>query len=92
MGRPEAHFSVAFTIPRLGKLFLEHLKLAGIETPHLGRRHHTAAFWAALGRVMPDYEARREALRGIGGRLEWDHGRGASAKIAAGRESWEVES
>jgi hypothetical protein len=31
----------------------------------------TAAFWAALGKVMPDYEARREALRGMGARLEW---------------------
>jgi len=41
------------------------------ELVHLGHRHHTAAFWAALGRVMPDYEARREALRGMGARLEW---------------------
>jgi predicted metal-dependent hydrolase len=41
------------------------------ELVHLAHRNHTAAFWAALGRVMPDYEARREALRGMGARLEW---------------------
>ena len=62
------------------------------ELVHLDHRHQTAAFWASLGMVMPDYEARREALRGMGARLEWDHGRGASAKMAAVRESWEGES
>jgi predicted metal-dependent hydrolase len=41
------------------------------ELVHLAHRKHTAAFWSALGKVMPDYEARREALRGIGARLEW---------------------
>jgi predicted metal-dependent hydrolase len=41
------------------------------ELVHLAHRKHTAAFWAALGRVVPDYEARREALRGMGARLEW---------------------
>jgi hypothetical protein len=30
-GRPEEHFSVAFTIPRLGKLLLEHVRLVDIE-------------------------------------------------------------
>ena len=29
--RPEVHFSVAFTIPRLGKLLLEHVRLGDIE-------------------------------------------------------------
>ena len=41
------------------------------ELVHVAHRHHTAAFWLALGRAMPDYEARREALRGVGARLEW---------------------
>ena len=41
------------------------------ELVHLTHRHHTAAFWATLGKVMPDYEGRREVLRAMGGRLEW---------------------
>jgi predicted metal-dependent hydrolase len=32
---------------------------------------HSPAFWAQLGRVMPDYEARRDALRALGPWLEW---------------------
>ncbi len=32
---------------------------------------HTKAFWAHLGRLMPDYEARRDALRALGPHLEW---------------------
>lgn len=41
------------------------------ELIHLEHRDHNRAFWAALGRLMPDYEARREALRVLGPRLEW---------------------
>ncbi|HEV7518571.1 MAG TPA: SprT family zinc-dependent metalloprotease [Thermoanaerobaculia bacterium] len=41
------------------------------ELIHLRHRHHTPEFWAALGRVLPDYEERREALRQIGERLVW---------------------
>jgi len=44
------------------------------ELVHLRRRQHRKhppAFWAALGRLMPDYEARREELRLIGARLDW---------------------
>jgi predicted metal-dependent hydrolase len=41
------------------------------ELVHLEHPDHTKAFWATLGRVMPDYEARREALRALGGRLIW---------------------
>jgi len=37
----------------------------------LAHRNHTAGFWAALGRVMPDYEARRERLCQVGRRFEW---------------------
>ena len=28
-------------------------------------------FWATLGRAMPDYEARREALRRLGRQVVW---------------------
>ena len=41
------------------------------ELVHLANRNHTAGFWAALGRVMPDYETRRERLRQVGRRFEW---------------------
>jgi hypothetical protein len=36
--------------------------------PHRG---HTAEFWAALGRIMPDYESRRIRLREVGAALVW---------------------
>ena len=36
------------------------------ELVHLANRNHTAAFWAALGRVMPDYAARRRNCEGSG--------------------------
>jgi predicted metal-dependent hydrolase len=32
------------------------------EPAHLRHRNHTPAFWAALERVMPDHERRREEL------------------------------
>lgn len=41
------------------------------ELIHLVHADHTPAFWAALGRAMPDYEERRDALRKIGARLVW---------------------
>jgi predicted metal-dependent hydrolase len=41
------------------------------ELVHLAHREHTRAFWAQLGRVMPDLDRRREELRRIGARLEW---------------------
>lgn len=41
------------------------------EVVHLRHEHHDAAFWAALGRIMPDYEARKERLRGLGPELSW---------------------
>lgn len=41
------------------------------EVVHLEQRDHTKAFWARLGTLMPDYEARKEALRKLGPRLEW---------------------
>jgi predicted metal-dependent hydrolase len=41
------------------------------ELVHLLHRHHTPDFWAALGRLLPDYEERRDALRRIGEQLVW---------------------
>ncbi len=34
-------------------------------------RSHDHAFWAALGRWMPDYDRRRERLRALGPELVW---------------------
>ena len=41
------------------------------ELVHLRHRGHGRDYWQALGRVMPDYERRREDLRRFGGRLAW---------------------
>jgi predicted metal-dependent hydrolase len=41
------------------------------ELVHLRHKQHSKAFWAVLGRAMPDYERRREDLRRIGTKLEW---------------------
>ncbi len=41
------------------------------ELVHLIHPDHTRDFWATLGRVMPDYEARREKLRLAGRAMVW---------------------
>ena len=41
------------------------------ELVHLRHRGHGSAYWQALGRVMPDYERRREDLRQRGVGLAW---------------------
>lgn len=41
------------------------------ELVHLVHADHTRDFWATLGRVMPYYEARREARRRVGRVLVW---------------------
>jgi predicted metal-dependent hydrolase len=41
------------------------------ELMHVAHPNHTASFWAAIGRVMPDYEERKAKLRQIGPQLEW---------------------
>ncbi|EYF02679.1 M48 family metallopeptidase [Chondromyces apiculatus] len=41
------------------------------ELVHLTHPEHTREFWAALGRVMPDYEMRREELKRLGAVLVW---------------------
>jgi hypothetical protein len=41
------------------------------ELVHLLHRSHTPGFWAALGRIIPEYESRRARLRTVGPRLLW---------------------
>jgi predicted metal-dependent hydrolase len=41
------------------------------EVVQLVHDDHGREFWAALGRLLPDYEARRERLRTEGPRLVW---------------------
>jgi len=41
------------------------------EVVHVQHPNHTPAFWAALGRIMPDYERRRARLRELGPSLIW---------------------
>jgi predicted metal-dependent hydrolase len=41
------------------------------ELIHLEHPVHGPVFWDAVGRALPDYEARREALRQLGPRLVW---------------------
>jgi predicted metal-dependent hydrolase len=41
------------------------------ELVHLRHYEHSPAFWRALAVVMPEYEARRRALRELGPALEW---------------------
>jgi predicted metal-dependent hydrolase len=38
---------------------------------HLVHDDHGHEFWRLLGKVMPDYEARRTELRRVGARFEW---------------------
>ncbi len=41
------------------------------ELVHLRHRGHGRDYWQAVGKVMPDYERRREDLRQLGGSLAW---------------------
>ena len=41
------------------------------ELVHLRHRGHGGDYWQAIGRIMPDYERRREELRGRGIGLAW---------------------
>jgi len=41
------------------------------ELIHLIHDDHGKEFWAALGRLLPDYEVRREQLRAVGLRFIW---------------------
>jgi len=41
------------------------------EVVHVRHPNHTPAFWAVLGRAMPDYERRRARLKALGASLVW---------------------
>ena len=41
------------------------------ELIHIPHPNHSPTFWSNLGRVMPDYEQRRDMLRKIGAGLVW---------------------
>jgi predicted metal-dependent hydrolase len=41
------------------------------ELTHLLHKDHSRAFWARLGRLLPDYERRRADLRSLGPSLTW---------------------
>jgi predicted metal-dependent hydrolase len=41
------------------------------EVVHVVHADHGAGFGRRLGRIMPDYEERREELRRIGATFEW---------------------
>ena len=41
------------------------------ELVHLQHRKHGPAYWQAVGRVVPDYERRRQDLRQRGASLLW---------------------
>jgi predicted metal-dependent hydrolase len=41
------------------------------ELTHLEHPNHTAKFWAALGRAMPDYDARKAKLSRLGVEFAW---------------------
>jgi hypothetical protein len=41
------------------------------ELVHLQHPDHTSGFWATLGWVMPDYDARKDGLKKLGPILEW---------------------
>lgn len=41
------------------------------ELTHLQHPNHTREFWAALGRVMTDYETRKQRLRTLGALTTW---------------------
>lgn len=41
------------------------------ELTHLAQRTHSPTFWAALGRLLPDYETRRQRLAALGPKLTW---------------------
>jgi len=64
-GRVRINWRVMQVAPRLVDYVVAH------ELVHLEHPKHDADFWARLGVVMPDAEARRGALRRAGVRVAW---------------------
>lgn len=66
---PSGELRFNWRIVGAGKRLIEYV--VAHELMHLEYPDHTPAFWRALERVMPDYEARRAQLRETGPRLVW---------------------
>jgi predicted metal-dependent hydrolase len=64
-GNIRFNWRIIQTPPRLIDYVVAH------ELVHLAHPDHTRDFWSTLGRAMPDYEVRREALRRLGRELVW---------------------
>jgi predicted metal-dependent hydrolase len=64
-GTLRLNWRIVQATPRLIEYVVAH------EIVHRLHADHGRAFWAALGRVMPDYERRRDELRKIGPAFEW---------------------
>jgi predicted metal-dependent hydrolase len=64
-GKLRFSWRIVQAAPRLVDYVVAH------ELNHLRHRHHTFAFWTALGRVMPDYEVRRADLKRTGATFLW---------------------
>jgi len=62
-GRLYFHWKVIQLPPRLIDYVIVH------ELAHLTHEHHGRSFWAAVSRVMPDYEGRRSELLSFGAGL-----------------------
>jgi predicted metal-dependent hydrolase len=62
-GRLYFHWKVMTLPPALVEYVVAH------ELVHLREPHHTARFWRLLGRILPDYERRRDRLAQVGGEL-----------------------
>jgi predicted metal-dependent hydrolase len=75
-GRVRIHWATLQLRPRLVDYIVAH------EMAHLHEPHHGPAFWALLGRVMPDYEDRRAQLARVGTTL-WFGGHSTQRSSAA---------
>ena len=62
-GRIYFHYRVMTLPPALVEYVVAH------ELVHLREPHHTPTFWRLLGRILPDYELRRDRLAQVGGDL-----------------------
>lgn len=68
-GRVRIHWATLQLIPSLVDYVVVH------ELAHLHEPHHGPAFWALVGRVMPDYEDRRSRLARDGSTLWFGEGK-----------------
>jgi len=65
----KGHLRLNWRIAQAARALVDYVVVH--ELLHLRHEHHTSAFWAELGKVMPDYESRRDQLKRIGPGLVW---------------------